>query len=44
MGQQEKRDEQMFPRRMDFPVSTEAGRSRKQHLEKKEPRLVTQEQ
>lgn len=36
MGQQEERDEQRFPRRKDFPVSTEAGRSRKQHLEKKE--------
>ena len=36
MGQQEERDEQRFPRRKDFPVSTEAGRSRKQHLEKKD--------
>ena len=36
MGQQEERDEQRFPRRKDFPVSTEAGRSQKQHLEKKE--------
>lgn len=44
IGQQEEKEGQKFPRRMDFPVSTEAGRPGSDAWTGRNARQVTNEQ